>query len=56
MVDIVLANLHDPAGISPTAHIFYEDRAAWASVEDRLPRLGGASGMEPVRREGGEED
>ncbi len=47
-IDIVLANLHGPVEIAPTAHIFFDDRAPWTSVEDGLPRLGGKTGLEPV--------
>ncbi len=48
-VDIVLANLHGPVEIPPTAHTFFDDRAPWTKVEDGLPRLGGKSGMEPLQ-------
>ena len=47
-VDIVLANLAGPIDRAPQMHIFWSDRAQWVEVRDALPRLGGASGMEPV--------
>ena len=50
-VDLVLANLDGPADLEPQAHIFFDDRSDWVCVEDGLPRLGGASGMEPVASE-----
>lgn len=46
-VDVPLANLAPGNGIEPTAHIFYDDRAAWTRVGDDLPRLGGETGVEP---------
>jgi hypothetical protein len=46
-VDIVLANMLDPIDRPPQAHVYYDDRADWVTVEDGLPRLGGATGMEP---------
>jgi hypothetical protein len=47
-VDIVLASMHAPIDRLPQAHIYYDDRAPWVAVDDGLPRLGGATGMEPV--------
>jgi hypothetical protein len=47
-VDIVLANLSGPIDLEPQMHIFFSDRAPWVEVHDALPRLGGASGMEPL--------
>ena len=37
---------------SPQLHIYFDDRAEWVVVEDGLPRLGGETGMEPVKDEG----
>jgi len=46
-IDIVLANFDAPVERAPQAHIFFDDRADWVRVGDDLPRLGGASGLEP---------
>ena len=46
-VDVVLANLHGPIDRPPQVHIYFDDRVPWVNVEDGLPRLGGASGLEP---------
>jgi hypothetical protein len=48
-IDIVLANMKQPIDHLPQVHIFFDDRAAWTQVEDGLPRLGGPTGMEPVK-------
>lgn len=47
-VDIVLANMDGPIDRLPQAHIYYDDRAVWTVAEDGLPRLGGATGLEPT--------
>jgi hypothetical protein len=46
-IDIVLANFDGPIDVQPQAHIFFDDRVDWVRVADDLPRLGGASGLEP---------
>ena len=48
-VDVVLANMHAPIDRLPQAHIYFDDRAAWVSTEDHLPKLGGRTGMEPIK-------
>jgi len=48
-VDVVLANMEAPIDRLPQAHIYFDDRAAWVTAEDRLPRLGGSTGMEPIK-------
>ena len=48
LVDIPLANMDGPIDRLPESHIYYDDRAAWTVVGDALPRLGGASGLEPT--------
>jgi len=49
-VDIVLANMEGPIDLAPQFHIHFDDRAEWISIpEDGLPRLGGASGLEPIK-------
>ena len=54
MVDIVLSNMHGPIDRVPEVHIFYDDRADWIVVNDGLPRLGGATGLEPLNPTGAE--
>jgi hypothetical protein len=48
-IDIVLANLEGEIDREPGAHIYFDDRASWVRVEDGLPRLGGKTGLEPLR-------
>ena len=48
-IDIVLANVREPIDRPPQVHFFFDDRAEWTQVDDGLPRLGGPSGMEPVK-------
>jgi hypothetical protein len=47
-IDIVLANMHAPIDRLPQVHIYFDDRAAWVVAGDDLPRLGGATGLEPL--------
>ena len=47
-LDITLANVAEPIDRTPQVHVYYDDRAAWIEAEDKLPRLGGASGLEPL--------
>jgi hypothetical protein len=52
IVDVVLANVAGPLDRRPQMHVFFSDRARWANVgRDGLPRLGGATGFEPVRED-----
>lgn len=48
-VDIVLANMDGPIDRLPQVHIYFDDRAAWVAADDGLPRLGGATGLEPLK-------
>ncbi|MBW2421870.1 MAG: GFA family protein [Deltaproteobacteria bacterium] len=50
-VDVVLASMEEPIDREPQMHIFFDDRAAWSVVDDGLPRLGGATGIEPLESE-----
>jgi hypothetical protein len=47
-IDVAFANLDDPLDVTPTLHVFFDDRAAWVHVGDDLPRLGGETGLEPL--------
>jgi hypothetical protein len=49
IVDIPLANMDGPIDRLPETHIYFDDRASWTIVADGLPRLGGATGLEPVK-------
>jgi hypothetical protein len=49
VIDIVLANMEGAIDRMPEAHVYYDDRARWVKVTDNLPRLGGATGLEPLR-------
>ena len=37
-----------PIDRAPQVHVFFDSRAEWVAVGDRLPRLGGKTGIEPV--------
>ena len=52
-VDIVLANMDGPIDRPPQVHIYFDDRAEWVFVEDGLPRLGGSTGLEPIKPRNG---
>jgi len=43
-----LASLHGDIDKQPEAHYFYDSRATWTNVDDALPKLGGATGVEPL--------
>jgi len=47
-VDVVLANLEGEIDRPPQLHVYYDDRAPWVCIGDDLPRLGGATGLEPL--------
>ena len=47
-VDVVLASLDGPIDRPPAMHVYFDSRGAWTDVRDDLPRLGGASGVEPL--------
>jgi hypothetical protein len=53
-MDIVLASVTGPIDRDPQLHVYYSDRAPWVEVNDSLPKLGGASGMEALDSEGGD--
>lgn len=45
---IALAAMDGPIDRQPQAHVFFDSGAPWIHVSDGLPRLGGASGTEPL--------
>ncbi len=47
-IDVVLANMEGPIDRAPEMHVWFSDRVDWVATDDGLPRLGGASGLEPV--------
>jgi len=51
-IDIPLANMEAPIDRPPQVHFFFDSRAEWVAVADDLPRLGGATGVEPLEPEG----
>lgn len=46
-VDVTLAAMDGPIDRAPQVHVHFDDRASWVRADDGLPRLGGASGLEP---------
>ena len=48
IVYVVIANLDEGLDRAPQAHVYFSDRASWLDPADELPRLGGASGREPL--------
>lgn len=48
LIDVTLASLHGPIDRAPAAHVYFDSRADWTVVNDELPRLGGATGLEPL--------
>ena len=53
-VDIPLANVEGPIDREPEIHEYYSDRASWIQLEDSLPKLGGETGMEPLKSDRGD--
>ena len=48
-VDIPLANVEGPIDREPQFHCWFDHRAPWTVVDDDLPRLGGPTGLEPLK-------
>lgn len=49
-VHFTRATIRDPMEEKPKAHVFFDDRASWLSVDDDLPLYGGETGLEPLPR------
>lgn len=47
-VEIALGSFDGALDRAVQCHIHFDDRAPWTQVADDLPRLGGASGLEPL--------
>jgi hypothetical protein len=50
-VDIPLGAMSDPIDRTPQFHVFFDSRASWITLGDALPRLGGQTGLEPIKDE-----
>ena len=48
VIDITLANVHGGIDRDPKAHVYYDCRASWVTIDDDLKKLGGDSGTEPL--------
>ncbi len=48
LIDVTLASLHGPIDRQPEAHFYFDSRADWSKISDDLPKLGGATGIEPL--------
>lgn len=53
-IEVALAAMHGPIDRRPEAHMHFDDRASWVVVNDELPRLGGPSGVNPIKADGGD--
>ena len=50
-VDIPLGAMSEPIDRAPQVHVFFDSHAPWVSLADALPRLGGKTGVEPIKDE-----
>ena len=48
VITIAMAALHGPIDRLPEEHWYYDSRADWVEINDNLPKLGGADGMQPL--------
>ena len=48
VIAVALAALHGKIDRDPEGHYFFDSRADWTVVNDDLPKLGGATGEEPL--------
>jgi hypothetical protein len=48
VIDIAMAALHGPIDRLPEEHYYYDSRADWVEINDDLPKLGGADGIQPL--------
>ena len=46
--NVVLAAMQTPIDREPEAHAYFDSRVRWVALGDRLPRLGGKTGLEPL--------
>ena len=48
VIDIAMANLHGDIDRKVKAHVFYDCRAGWLTINDDLRKLGGEGGTQPL--------
>jgi hypothetical protein len=48
-IEVSLASMHDSIDRQPETHLHFDDRASWVVVSDGLSRLGGTSGLDPIK-------
>lgn len=48
VIDVVLANIDGELDRTPQANVYFSDRVDWVVVDEALPKLGGATGVEPL--------
>jgi hypothetical protein len=49
-VHFTLATVLSPEGLTPTVHVFWDDRTKWLEGSETLPHRGGVTGLEPISR------
>lgn len=47
-VHVVLANVHGEIDRGPSVHTYWDEHVDWVELGDRLTRLGGADGNQPL--------
>lgn len=47
-VDVALGVMDGAIDRAPQLHAYFDSRAAWITLGDELPRLGGSTGLEPL--------
>jgi hypothetical protein len=47
-IHVTRASLLGKVDITPSAHIYYDQRVDWLSCNDKLVRLGGPEGTDPL--------
>jgi hypothetical protein len=50
-MDVALGAMDGPIDRAPQLHAYFDSRVPWVAIGDHLPRLGGKSGLEPLRDE-----
>ncbi len=50
-IDIVLANFDGPIDRPPSFDIHFDNRVDWMPIDPALLKLGGTSGMEPIKED-----
>jgi hypothetical protein len=47
-IHVTRASFVGDVDLKPKGHAFFSDRADWVTVDDHLPKRGGATGTEPI--------